>query len=326
MDLAEILMMEFAEDTELISDRNPRRYLWTDAFAVCNLIQLHKQKKNETYKQMAIKLVDQVHSVLGKHRKDDTRKGWLSKDPNRPTKMGLRIGKRLPEREEGEKIDQVLEWERDGQYFHYLTKWMIALTHMGNFLQNKKYFIWANDLAKASRKFIHNGRMFWKMSIDLSRPLITSMGQHDPLDGYVTFKVVDMYSEEKLGPKIKEVKEMAQKIQLVTDDPLGIGNMLVDAFRLYQMEETDNLLSKIIESSNFGLQCVDLTYHNLAFRELGLAIGLEAAKRMKKLEQFLNLKEEIIEFWLDHRNWKEHKDINQVMLATSLIPSEFLGI
>ena len=28
--------------------------------------------------------------------------------------------------------------------------------------------------------------MYWKLSIDLSRPLVASMGQHDPLDGLVT--------------------------------------------------------------------------------------------------------------------------------------------
>ena len=29
--------------------------------------------------------------------------------------------------------------------------------------------------------------MYWKMSIDLSRPLVPSMGHHDPLDGFITY-------------------------------------------------------------------------------------------------------------------------------------------
>lgn len=29
--------------------------------------------------------------------------------------------------------------------------------------------------------------MYWKMSIDLSSPLVPSMGQHDPLDGLITY-------------------------------------------------------------------------------------------------------------------------------------------
>jgi hypothetical protein len=40
---------------------------------------------------------------------------------------GLRIGKPLKERGANEPIDESLEWDRDGQYFHYLTKWMHAL-------------------------------------------------------------------------------------------------------------------------------------------------------------------------------------------------------
>jgi len=40
------LMNEFAQRTGLTSKQPPRRYLWTDAFAVCNLLGLsfsHKQ-------------------------------------------------------------------------------------------------------------------------------------------------------------------------------------------------------------------------------------------------------------------------------------------
>lgn len=29
--------------------------------------------------------------------------------------------------------------------------------------------------------------MYWKMNIDLSHPQVHSMGQHDPLDGYLTY-------------------------------------------------------------------------------------------------------------------------------------------
>jgi hypothetical protein len=37
---ATALMASFAERTGLVSDRPPRRYLWSDAFAVCNLLGL----------------------------------------------------------------------------------------------------------------------------------------------------------------------------------------------------------------------------------------------------------------------------------------------
>ena len=69
--------------------------------------------------QLALKLVGQVHITLGKHRKDSKRSGWLSgldEEEARlhPTIGGLRIGKRMNERQPGEPLDERLEWERDG--------------------------------------------------------------------------------------------------------------------------------------------------------------------------------------------------------------------
>jgi hypothetical protein len=82
--------------------------------------------------------------------------------------------------------------------------------------------------------------------------------------------------------------------------------------------------------------------HRLAFRELGLVIGLHAVAhlsqetkrsalrfRLKPLTAFLPLGAEIESFWrnLDHQRaptWIEHRDINEVMLATSLVPDSLL--
>ena len=62
---------------------------------------------------------------------------------------------------------------------------------------DKKYIKWAMELAKtAHKKFTYlpnqgiRKRMYWKMSIDLTRALVPSMGQHDPLDGYVTYNEI----------------------------------------------------------------------------------------------------------------------------------------
>lgn len=67
-------MDEFAVNTGLTSSSTPRRYLWTDAFAVCNFLGLQKLTQDERYGRLALELVDSVHNVLGKHRSDDTRK------------------------------------------------------------------------------------------------------------------------------------------------------------------------------------------------------------------------------------------------------------
>ncbi len=192
---AEQIMQEFALRTKLIGGGNPKRYLWSDAFAVCNFLGLYESRKDTRYLDLAKKLVDQVHFTLGQHRDDDNQKGWISGLPDKkgmkhPTIGGLRIGKSLPERKPHELFDENLEWERDGQYFHYLTKWMHALNRMTEMTGEYHYNIWAIELAKtAFEKFTYiepnSGQrlMYWKMSTNLSRPLVSSMGQHDALDG-----------------------------------------------------------------------------------------------------------------------------------------------
>src|ERR1051325_4176761 len=77
-DLARALMEEFADSTGISGKNEPRRYLWTDAFGVCNFLGLYRETGEDRYLQFAIALVDQVHHVLGRHRSDDPRHGWIS--------------------------------------------------------------------------------------------------------------------------------------------------------------------------------------------------------------------------------------------------------
>ena len=148
------IMMHFAERTGLAGPGSaPRRYLWTDAFAVCNFLELGRQTGDSRYEELARRLVDQVHHVLGRHRGDDGRHGWLSGLDDRegeehPTRGGLRIGKPLSERRPDEPLDEPLEWERDGQYYHYLTKWMLALNRLGRQSGTDLYNRWAMELAR----------------------------------------------------------------------------------------------------------------------------------------------------------------------------------
>ena len=150
------VMTEFADQTGLSNDgMPPRRYLWTDAFAVCNFLTLYRETGDEEFRHLALDLIAQVHTVLGRHRHDDARTGWISgldeaAGAGHPTAGGLRIGKALNERQPGEAFDEQLEWDRDGQYFHYLTKWMHALERAGSVLAEPKYVLWAIELAKAA--------------------------------------------------------------------------------------------------------------------------------------------------------------------------------
>ena len=372
------LMAGFAERSGLSATVPVRRYLWTDAFAVCNFLGLARVTGEARWTDLALRLIDQVHHTLGRHREDDRRGGWLSgladdEAEAHPTRGGLRIGKPLSEPAAGEAYDEQLEWNRDGQYFHYLTKWMHALDQAGRATQRPAFNLWARELAEtAQRAFAgpsFNGTpgMYWKMSIDLTRPLVPAMGQHDPLDGYITClelrsaasRMPNAANAPDLETQTKEFAAMLRHGQWATTDPLGIGGLLSDAFRLAQLMRQGapadpRLLEALLASAFAGLWHFAQSgpagpaEYRLAFRELGLAIGLHALGRMHEMVEsgmsiftaesrslLASLLEqawigEVIEsFWLDpnHRHastWSEHLDINEVMLATSLVPEGFL--
>ena len=346
------LMAQFAERTGLTGTRKPRRYLWTDAFAVCNLLGSYRETGNREALDRARALVDQVHHILGRHRSDDMRSGWISglsaqEGERHPTLGGLRIGKPHTERASGEPLDEQAEWDRDGQYFHYLTKWMHALDQFARTTGEPTYATWARELADtAHRHFVYGDgalRMHWKMSIDLSRPLVASMGHHDPLDGFVT--CVQLAAMPARGPDLSDARrDFAQMIkwhQLATEDPLGLGGLLVDAHRAASSNIERHLVEAIVTAAELGLRRYverpELRLpaaERLAFRELGLAIGLAAVVGLApslsgRFVRFQSLRDELTAFWLrpDSRRtraWLEHADINEVMLATSLAPEGYL--
>jgi hypothetical protein len=381
------IMADFAGLTGLSPvGKAPKRYLWTDAFAVCNFLELFRETGESVYKDLALSLVDQVHHILGRHREDDPRNGWISglheeEGSRHPTAGGLRIGKALKERKSSEPFDERLEWDRDGQYYHYLTKWMHALYQVSRVTGDPHFNHWAMELAKtAHAKFTYASpsggpkRMVWKMSIDLSYPLVPSMGHHDPLDGLITycqlqeqasgFKGLGDWEALDLNAEIKDMEGICKGENWATDDPLGLGGLLCDAFRVAQMAfkgdiERTALVDEIMGAAFLGLQSFardnSLALHadyRLAFRELGLSIGLHAIERFRDLiesgsglskkkissrsridflARYMPLAQTIEKFWLEPGNresetWTTHRDINMVMLATSLAPDGYLTL
>jgi hypothetical protein len=376
------IMLDFAARTGLTSSHLARRYLWTDAFALCNFLSLYRATGETRYKDIALELVEQVHEVLARHRPDDPRTGWISgldeaTGRAHPLAGGLRIGKPLNERAPDAPPDAHLEWEQDGQYYHYLTKWMHALVQAGVALGQPRFIVWALELAQvAHRAFVYEPaagagkRMYWKMRIDLSAPLVASMGQHDPLDGLVTIKALEQtamglpegIAAANLDREFGDLKEICSGIRFETDDPLGIGGLLFDAGRLVQIRWAGDafmhsLTGRVLAAAGTGLAIYAsqgaLSWpaeRRLAFRELGLAIGLSALGRLPgwldaagnpqagdilamagTLGKYHRLGEAIEQTWLTPDNqransWTEHQDINTVMLATSLVPDGFLSI
>ncbi|WP_298436248.1 hypothetical protein [Geobacter sp.] len=374
------LMLEYAALTGLSPvGETPRRYLWTDAFALCNLLELFRRTNEGEWRELALRLVDQVHHILGRHRADAPRSGWISglddaEGELHPTRGGLRIGKRLGERSPGDPLDESLEWERDGQYYHYLTKWMHALSRLGRVTGMAACAGWGIELAQtAHAAFVSpsSRRMYWKMSIDLTRPLVASMGQHDPLDGLVTYcelraaaVALGLPPQFSLDDAIAEMAAICRGKQWATADPLGIGGLLCDAWRIAQLTDSgafgDTLLLESVAAAALeglaafaggdSLACP--AAYRLPFRELGLAIGLKGVASLQEwleknparvvpksplrrtiaaLAGYRPLAGEIEGVWLEGRNrkaetWREHRDINMVMLATSLAPDTFLSV
>jgi hypothetical protein len=256
---------------------------------------------------------------------------------------------------------------------------MHALNRVSRISGDLKYNSWAVELArKAHGRFVYASsyagpkRMYWKMSIDLSHPLVPSMGQHDPLDGFITYNELQataVKESEKstagdLRAEIADMANICQGMSWATDDPLGIGGLLFDACRVAQLIVSGNLqqttlLENLFESSLIGLdsfmkeKSLSLPVgYRLAFRELGLSIGLRAVEKIRKLieqkpglsgkkdsldsllkalSRYAGLRKIIEKFWLEEKNreagsWTAHLDINRVMLATSLAPDGFLEL
>ena len=170
-----------------------------------------------------------------------------------------------------------------------------ALDRSGELLQ------WAIELAEAAHRAFSvtsqrggRKRLVWKMSIDLTRPLVASMGQHDPLDGFVTCMQLDATARalgSRAGPGLAAARadfaSMIAPDQLATSDPLGLGGLLIDAQRVEQLlrggaaQDLAELRDALLAAAGLGLrhyvEAPDLRLpatSRLAFRELGLAIGL----------------------------------------------------
>jgi hypothetical protein len=192
--------------------------------------------------------------------------------------------------------------------------------------------------------------MVWKMSTDLSWPLVPSMGHHDPLDGLITCAQL----QTDLATALGDFAAMCHGRDWVTVDPLGLGGLMADAFRIEQLVEAGAFTDSQLLDSLLGAALDGLTAYErqadlrgpastrLGFRELGLAIGLRAVQLLGERARsgvhrapiglfapHFVLGDAIEAFWLDARNqrartWSEHRDINEVMLATCLVPEGFL--
>ena len=365
LEKARTILEGFARRTGLSGNEGTieQRYLWTDAFAVQAFFGLGHAFNDSNYRELALNLIEVVHEQLGRFHRDDPREGWISGLPEEegrkhPTAGGLRIGKKMLERKKSEAFSERLEWERDGQYFHYITRWFQALLQAQQETGEQQYGTWAAELLLASGKFLDKSddrlRMYWKMSIDLSRPLVPSMGAHDPLEGLIcaeTAREAAPAKADQLEPLLRDFKQLCAGRDWSTTDSLGIGSLLLNTMRAAGIarnhsslpEEIDPL--KLLDDSLAGLKVFarrhevnQSPFQRLAFRECGLSLGIRSLYGLKgrqaefgmdleELEQFVPLANYIETFWQSPENqkvssWTEHLDINAVTLACSMISRE----
>lgn len=209
------------------------RYLWSDAFGVINLLTMHKEYcragnpvNDDRYLLIAGRLIEAVHDVLGRTRDGLSRLPGATDD--NPLGGGLRIGKTD---EHGS--------DCDGQYHHYLTIWMFALNRMSKASGDNTYNRMAVELARAihPKFFVDRSgpkpRMVWKMSMDLSAPLVSSEGNLDPIDGFVVFRLLQAASMEAgdgevLTEEINDYKRVMERKgkHFVSSDTLDLGMTL----------------------------------------------------------------------------------------------------
>jgi hypothetical protein len=170
----------------------------------------------------------------------------------------------------------------------------------------------------------------------------------------------DPASGPHVGDHATAFAAMLSGADLKTGDPLGIGGLLGDACRVEQLARQGaswpgRLLEDLLAAALAGLrywvgqrEVEAPAVRRLAFRELGLAIGLRAVDTMARacaagtehvgdgaraqlaaLAPYVPLAGTLATFWSDPARheastWSEHRDINEVMLATALAPEGFL--
>eukprot|EP01084_Bolivina_argentea_P263938 446924_1 len=313
------------------------RYLWTDAFGVVNYLTLYVYTKNEQYLNQALILVDEVHNTLGKTR--DYKKRLGNSTTDHPILNGLRIGKIGDESE---------TMDGDGQYFHYNTKWLFALNRVSLITGDLKYNKWAIEMAKnIFPKFVDyktnkkRPRMYWKLNINLDKILVNSEGNLDPLDGYITYKLLQELNNDKSDNIIDLTEEISIFKQMIdrkvpyydSSDTLDLGEACwISHWYLNEEQWAKRIALKSLENLNqlnLKGQFDQPSYYRLAFREFGTTLGTQCLYyNSDKIQIIKSLSEpfhdkivpKLLTFWKRKNIYQRDNDITPMMYCSSILP------
>ena len=300
----------------LCADGHQRRYLWTDAFAVlafCSIADRYEMEGNREaaslYRVASNKLINVVHECLGVPRSGKAEDA-MQKDPQSPTGyVGLRIGKVDSRRV----TDAGMEF--DGQYWHYVDKWLFALERAGR----------SDDAIKIAKSCFpyffdssRGGGIHWKLSVDGTPPygLEHAYANQDTLSAFIVFSLLGKHDKE-LDEEISMLRTALSGYRpRVTSDPLGWG-----------LEAIYNQFIHGHPMSNTLYTLQDRALHpshlSLPFRLYGAIIGARIASiAPQKVDS-------LVEMSLAHEarvaGREEHSSINRVMLAMCLLSPGALG-
>lgn len=273
---------------------NGLRYLWTDAFGVVLLVSLFDETGDKAYPDQAEAVVTDVERVLGRER-------------------GLRIGE-AP--------------DRDGQYFHYLSMWIYALTQLGNHRQ--RYRERALEVVREVHgPFVRPGiGVVWKMEEDLSAPYPGyGYGALDAFDGYVVYRLLD---ENELRDEIEDMRELIESSYRALDitQDLGIGMMLWMAHffpdepwsRVQSERCVQTLDGMWIDPPGYFCRQPGMKRTKFAFTNYGVSVGLQAHELWPERVDRLNA------FFEDYRSGDEYdvEAITHVMACSSHLPGRLI--
>ena len=275
----------------LLGQSHRGRYLWTDAFGVLNFLTLFTLTDDPEYLKFARSLISTVHSVFGSTR--DGLNLLPGASHREPLKGGLRIGKPLESGPDG-----------DGQYFHYLTLWMFALNRF-TFVTGDE---WVNEQAISLAKSIlpkfmtdHDSerpRIHWKMSVDLSHPLVAEEGNLDPIDGHVTYRLLQSSQSKDSNVLEEEIMYLKKTVdakiaEYDSSDPLDLGMMLWKVHWFFPEEKwARKLMTRVIF---WVKRLVADKYFELpldkrvAYRDFGLVLGLRSIFQHEKYHEMMAL-------------------------------------
>lgn len=167
--------------------------------------------------------------------------------------------------------------------------------------------------------------------MEMSKPLVYSQGNLDPLDGYMVFRKLQAVSGDPSTLK-DEIADYKRIIDLkgkhsVSTDTLDLGMTLWTAHWLVRKE------SYFADLTQQGIRQAHRLYEGgyldrptsrrLAFREYGTCMGIGCVQEPD--EKLLALRSGLIDTWEEYRDSTpgDLRAISQVMRAAALIPGAF---